>query len=342
MFRTDDDNNRFNRRTKTAAITILGLLCALLAGQFSSNAQQTGGSGRREVRVSVGHNSDSPQPAASREVRASWTSGGDRVEVRAKNVELTDDEASIKAIAADGYFVVEERRGGVERSLKAGRGATGQLQYSLSVQGEARKFDAEAQRWLSEVLSGFVRHSDFASESRFRRILKQQGPKGVFAEVSKLSSDYSKRLYLQMLLTEHKQSGDVQAQALEQAMREFSSTYEKAELLLWTLGQTEMSGQTRAAFFKAVEALNSDSDKGRVLAAVIKQDDSKAELRRLALRSAVHFKSDYDLAEFLIQLVRIRPLDATLRQEVLDAVKRLQSSYDQGRVLSALVEKEKG
>jgi hypothetical protein len=340
MFRAE--HARLQRCTKTAAITVLGLAGALTvgAGASPSGARQAGGQSRREVHVS--DDSDSKKPGSGREVRASWTSGADRIEVRAKNVELTDDETGIKSVAADGHFAAEERRGGVERSLKVSRGPGGRLQYSYFVEGEPRRFDAEAQRWLGEVLSGFVRNSDFAAEARFRRIHKQQGPKGVFEEVSKLSSDYSKRLYLQMLLAEHKQSAEVQTQALEQAGRELSSTYEKAELLLWMLGEVEPGGEARKALFRAVDALDSDHDKGRVLAAAVKHNDPTTELRRLALQSALRLKSDYDLAEFLIELVKVRPLDAALRQEVLNAVKRIESSYEQRRVLSALVESEKG
>jgi hypothetical protein len=340
MFRTDD--TKFNRCARMTAITILTIIGALLVstGQSSLNARQTNGQGRREVHVS--NNSGAQKAGASREVRATWRSGTDEIEVRARNVELNDEETGIKSIAPDGYFVVEERRGGIERNLKVTRAADGRVQYSLFVQGEPRKFDGEAQQWLGEILTGFVRNSDFSTEARFRRIFKQHGARGIFEEVSTMTSDHSKRLYLQMLLAEHNQSPAVRVQALEQAGKEITSTYEKAELLLWMLGDMEMGAPARKAFFKAVDALEHDSDKGRVLAAVIKQNDPTGEVRRLALQSALHFKSEYDLAGFLIQLVKVRPLDATLRQEVLNAVKQLQSSYEQGRVLSALVESEKG
>jgi len=90
--------------------------------------------------------------------------------------------------------------------------------------------DADGRAWLARILPEVIRETAIGAPERVKRILRQQGAGGVLAEVNKIRSDHSRRVYLENLLD----YGSLNAEDLRESMRlgrKISSDGEKAGLL---------------------------------------------------------------------------------------------------------------
>jgi|GEM_PF-2221687 len=332
------------RITTAAAFSLAGVLGALcVAAPCGASGQSQQREVRREV---VGANGDPvevsrrQQMAGTREWKTTWSDGSDRVEVRARDFQLTDDATGIKSLARGGYFVLDEERGG-ERQLKVTADADGRLRYDYHVGGEAREFDSAAQSWLSGVLLKLARSSDFAAEQRVKWLYGRRGVAGVLEEVSSLQGSPVKRAYFQRLFETAPLDSNTAAQVFEQATRELDTDFERAKLLSEVAGLLVSHADLRAPFFKAAGALESDFERRRVLVTVVNLENVNKELLGAALQSSLVMKSDFELAEWLIELARVHTIDESLRPGFLAAVRKMQSTHEQGRALVALTQNVK-
>ena len=149
-----------SRRSFGTGVVIIGLFVTALA--VAGHARQTEVRREREDRVVT---PDGGQKSPSeKETRVSWKSDGLRVEVRARNVEFTEDGSDVKSIAAGGYLYVDDERGGAKRRLKVLPGADGTLQRTLTNDGKAAPFDAAAREWLGKLLVEFLRNPEHSTE----------------------------------------------------------------------------------------------------------------------------------------------------------------------------------
>ena len=201
-------------------------------------------------------------------IESSWSTDGQRVQVNARDVELSDDGQTIKAIRMNGYLFIRDQRSGVPRELKITQGTNGNLSFSYSVRGQRQELDAQARTWMTQTLLEFVRNSGYAADRRVSWLMSQRGPSGVLEEVSLIPSDNIKRIYLQKLA----ETGNLDAanliRVIEKAKQEVTSDFELTEFLISIKGQANTSSEVRAAFMKTVERLQSDNDRRKVLSAI--------------------------------------------------------------------------
>src|SRR5260370_27515536 len=100
-----------------------------------------------------------------------------------------------------------------------------------SVDGGSEVLDAAGRAWLGRVLPEVIRETAIGASDRVKRMLRLQGPGGVLAEVNKIRSDHSRRVYLENLL----EDGKLSPEDLHEAMRlgrKMGSDGEKANLLV--------------------------------------------------------------------------------------------------------------
>ena len=145
-------------------------------------------------------------------------------------VEFTDNDSDIKTISNDGYFRLEQSSNGPARTYLVRPGSNG-VERLYSVGGASKALDADGRAWLARVLPEVIRESAIGAPERVKRILRQQGPGGVLAEVNKIRSDHSRRVYLENLLD----YGSLNPENLRESMRlgrKISSDGEKASLLV--------------------------------------------------------------------------------------------------------------
>ena len=92
------------------------------------------------------------QNRSSGERTASWKDEHGSGNLKAKNVELTAGSKDVKAIAKDGYLVIDDTRDGVRRYLKIEPAGEGKLKRTFSVDGVTQDMDETGKAWLARIL----------------------------------------------------------------------------------------------------------------------------------------------------------------------------------------------
>ena len=254
------------------------------------------------------------------------------MEVRAHgDIELTDDDGDIRNLAPGAYLTITDRTGILGAVTFEARSVNGKVERKWS----GLSGDAERRKWLADHLLELVRTSGFAAESRVARILKQSGPDGVLQEISRITSDYVKRIYFRRLFDTGSLDAAALSRSLAQAGREMRSAYDLASVLSGVAPRIR-DDQPRIAYLQAVKSINSDYERRRALSAIIGTGPLSATVAAALLDAATSIRSDYDLASVLTQLLQATDVTEANRDAFLSALNTIQSDYERRRVLTAL------
>lgn len=255
------------------------------------------------------------------------------VEVRGA-VEFADNDSDIKSIAGDGYFGLEQWATGRVRTYIVRPGSNG-IERLYSVDGNSKPFDAGARAWLARVLPGVIRESAIGAPERVKRILREQGAGGVLAEVNRISSDHSRRVYLENLLN----LGTLNSEDLGESMRlarKISSDGEKAALLIHAAPHYQ-TPPVRESFFDTLDSIDSDGEMRGVLVSLLDRYGSERATLALVLRSAKRISSDGEKATVLVKAADFRLADDTVRSNYFRAADSISSDGEHRRALTAVL-----
>jgi len=255
------------------------------------------------------------------------------IEIRGP-IEFTDNDADVKNLANDGYFRLEQWYSGKTRVYIVRPGSNG-LERLYSIDGTSKPIDADGRAWLAHILPDVIRESAIGAPERVKRILKAQGASGVLAEVAKIHSDHSRRVYLEDLLDSASLSGEDLRESMRMA-RKISSDGEKAGLLM-TVAPRYQSAGVRESFFDAADSIDSDGEHRRVLDSVLEHYGSDHATLALALHSAKHISSDGEKAEVLEKASDFRLADEASRANFFRAAESIDSDGERRRVLGAVL-----
>src|SRR5205823_3535097 len=119
------------------------------------------------------------------------------------------------------------------------------------VNGSKQLFDDNARKWVMSFLIELDRHSAWAVKQRFPTLLKEGGVTRVLDEVSYMSSDYARAIYLMTLVSEVNLRPQELIQTLTRTS-ELSSDYEEARVLMAIAAKYPLNDQaSRSAFLSA-------------------------------------------------------------------------------------------
>ncbi|MGA3204165.1 MAG: M56 family metallopeptidase [Bryobacteraceae bacterium] len=264
-----------------------------------------------------------------------WIDGLHSREMRVHgNVQFTDDESDVKTMSADGFFSYEESFGFSSRRFQARSDASGQIMRRYLVDGQEKPLDADGKAWLRAAIPDLVRESGIDAPERVRRILKQGGASAVLAEIAKIHSDGTKKVYIRELVPIGNLSTD-QFQSVLRVVRGMGSDGEKASVLDF-LGPYTLKDNLRDYTFEAVATIHSDGEKHRVLTRFIMADPSRGTLT-LAARAAATINSDGEKAAVLVDLAAHLRGNADLSHPFFHAAESIHSDGEKARVLIAVM-----
>jgi hypothetical protein len=282
----------------------------------------------------------SPQTVDRRsgETTISWTDGRNRTRLQSRGtIGLNADDTDITSLSDGGYFNLELTRDGERRRVEIRAASGGRLERSWYVESTERPWGADAQAWLARELPGIIRRSAIAAEARVKRILAAKGVNGVLDEITKIDSDWAKRIYFTRLLEQASIDAATARRILDQAGREISSDFELASLLAQMAPRTANDQAARLAYIQATTTIDSDFERRRALTALVKDGRVTAEVAKAALQSAAKMSSDFELASFLIAVLQNAQLDAAGQAEFINAIGTIQSDFERGRALKTLI-----
>ncbi len=271
-----------------------------------------------------------------------WTHNDHRIKITTEGgkLELTDDWTGIARLSSGTKVRFEEDDGRTEHRLDVEAGRDGQPVYTWRVDGKERAFDAAGRQWLEGMLLRLVRGSGYDADRRVAWFLKNQGPNGLLAEISQITSDYVKSLYFQKLFARKGLGADVVERALRQAGKEIGSDYELAQTLTAVAGTQTLAEPVARAYAEAARSIGSDYEQRRSFSTLLAKERPSPAVLAVMLQ-AQEIGSDYELAQLLTEVPPAALGDATVRSAYLKAAEGIGSDYEHHRALSVAVASEK-
>ncbi|HKR59062.1 MAG TPA: hypothetical protein VJS64_04960, partial [Pyrinomonadaceae bacterium] len=258
--------------------------------------------------------------------RWEWNDDGwrRRVEIHGK-ASFNEDYSDVTGLSEGGVVRIEEDDHGNLRLLEVRRSQEGLIR-KYYVNGEARAFDQNGNKWVAGLLLLAVRQGAIDAENRVKTILRRGGVHAMLEEISSITGDYAKRIYFETLVkNESLDRNDLQkiADALK---TQIVSDHEKANLLKRTADRF-LDSSLSAAFFQAVSSITSDYERRLTLSDVLKRRDLNEQALVQMLDCATGISSDYEKANFFLAASSLYTGDLRLRSAFLKAVETIKSDH---------------
>jgi beta-lactamase regulating signal transducer with metallopeptidase domain len=270
------------------------------------------------------------------EYRIRWETDSCRVEIDMEGqVEFAADDSGIARMADGALFEIEERIGRTSRRARFD-GERGSIERRYWVDGEEEPWSAEADRWIAGMLPELFRHTTINARARTQRMLAEDGPARVFAEVDRGRSDHVRGNYLELMIELADLGEDDYARIIEVAGG-FESDHNATELLLAVVARAGLRPAFQEPMLRAAQAIESDHQKARVLGALLESPLTAAQLDAV-VRTARDIDSDHQLAQVLATVARSGGLNAAGRAAFMETLGSIESDHQHVTVLEAFLD----
>ena len=245
------------------------------------------------------HTDDDPKDGPRFQFLSS--SGGRCLEVKLSGtVDFTSDERAVRGVSRGGELYLRERFADVDRELTVTRGEDATPEYDYAVNGRHTEFDDSGRAWLAELIPEILRESGLNVRQRVARIRKDDGVRGVLAEIERTSSTGAKGAAYNALIDQGELSESELDAVVAQARRDLSSSDGEMRAVLEQIGRSARGRLSRRATENveaAVGQMSSDGEKRAVLQQYGSAGDRETLL--MAMRQAREMSSDGEKAALL-------------------------------------------
>jgi beta-lactamase regulating signal transducer with metallopeptidase domain len=259
---------------------------------------------------------------------------GSRLRAKVKgDIHFNGDESDVSDLSESAW--IEETRGSSKRRIEMEEGKGGAVTRRFYLDGKEQAFDAEAKRWLAQVIPAMMRESGFDAAAREQRIHERGGADAVLDEIAKIHSDYSRRNYIEALA---KQGTLTEAQITKAfaLVATMGSDYEVRESLNSLLASQTLSTASQIALLGVVAHIDSDYEAREVLSELAPKLALDGGVGAAWIKALSGIQSDYEARVAISTLAERKDLRADLVEGLLQAASRISSDYEMRTALSEL------
>jgi len=171
-------------------------------------------------------------------------------------IDFNGDLWGIRAMGPSATFALDVRNHAGQRGLDARPGDDGQIELAWTVNGERRAFDVDAQAWFSAFLLELDRHTGFAADQRFPRLLARGGVDAVVKEVERTQGGHAGGAYLRRLVEERSLTAAQLTRVLSVATEVVSVDAEMGALLSALRSRYDASTLLAAGYREAARTMH--------------------------------------------------------------------------------------
>jgi hypothetical protein len=267
---------------------------------------------------------------------------GREVEIKiVGRVGFTDGYDGVKFISPGGSLSVRDVRGAAPKSLRMEPDDQGGPKITYSVEGKEQNFDADAKRWVAELVAGLVKQGGIDASARTKSLLNRSGVGAVLEEISSVISDEIKVKYYIALLEDQALAAAAAPRIIRHIAGKVSSDLEKRQALSKVAERYPNDDNTSLELLSAAATLSLDSERERILTLVINRANfNDAHLKGAS--SVIHdMSSDLEKAKILISMIRAYKGDYAEIPEFFNAINTIGSDGPRNRVLLTLLSHSK-
>ncbi len=253
------------------------------------------------------------------------------------DVTFTATEDDVESL--EGRVTIEEKRGEITRRIdfRPGRGNdAAQVKRNYRVNGREQPLDAEARRWMGEMISSAMRELSIEPQRRVQRLHARGGAVAVLAEIERIHSDHSRRNHIEHF----SRLGALDAKTLDRLLAAASpihSDFELRNALLAVMETQTLAAAQQVAMLKAVAKMQSAYEQRSVLVPLAPKLGSEPDVARSWLAAVQTVHSDFEIRTILESMARRESLTAAQAGMVLDATMKIESDFERATALKAMV-----
>ncbi len=259
----------------------------------------------------------------------SWTQNGATTTFKLSGqATFNDTDSDLLSLSPGGTLTLTLEKDGARTTWEARQEGSGLTRTLNGKPGDT----PEARAWLAGVLPEVLRHSGLFAEARAKRILAKEGAAGLEAEIQRLHTAHTKRLYFQAWLEAWSSDAKGIPPIVALAATQLDSDHELASLLGEVLERPQPSQDLRTAITQAAAKLGSDHERRRTLSAVLQAGPLTDALAKDVLQVGGAMASEYEKAELILEVLQDEHMSGTTVQHALQASSSLSSAYEVGRI----------
>lgn len=241
-----------------------------------------------------------------------------------------DDVESVK-----GKVMLQERRDFKTTRIQFEPEGTG-IKRTYSIDGKTRPFDAEAKRWLAEIIPVVLRETAMNSDARARQIHARGGADAVLAEIERIQSGYARARYITSLVPLGTMT-EPQLARLLASLRGIESDYERRTALVAIIEGQPASVASQVAVLGAVAVMGSDYEKRTVMVALAPRLLADAGVARTWQAAMARIGSDFEARSVIEALAGNASLPPGQLDAAIQSTLALGSDYEHAVALKALL-----
>ena len=285
------------------------------------------------------------------------------------DIELSEDDSDVVSISDGGYMEIKKTAFGSRRKIVLEPDGAGNLIKKYYVGSSQKNFDAEGQKWLSDILLEVVRTTTLGAEKRVDRMYRKGGYYPVLKEVDAIESDHVKSRYVKLLLEKrldekgligtlkrvggigsdhHKAdilkrnttaflTSDAVTTSYSETTGRINSDHHKAEVLKRAIENRSISDNQMKALFGIADEINSDHHKAGVLTKVLTSRSLNAENTKLLIATAKSINSDHHKATVLKKALSCNDISPASYNTLLNSINNMSSDHHIAGVLSTIL-----
>lgn len=252
-------------------------------------------------------------------------------------MKLSDDLDDVISISS--RAIIEEKRAGTKRRIvflpDRNGGANGGVKRSYYVNSRAMPFDAEAKRWLADMLKTLVRESGFESEKRVKNLYAKGGADAVIAEMEKIDSGFGRGKYIEHL-TNIAVVDERQFERLLKTAKPTDSSFERRQQLVLLMGKRTLNSGQQVAVLNSTAQMDSAFDQKGVLSTLLPSLKQEPEVAAAWAKAVGKMASDFEMQSIIVETMNA-PIARGYVEAALQVALNLQGNFERANTLKAIL-----
>lgn len=240
------------------------------------------------------------------------------------NIEVSDDDQSIKNISPNGFIEIKKSSFGNERMIKISSDDNGNLTKEFFEGRNKKEFDDEATEWLAESLPEIIRNTGISAYSRIKRIYNNEGISGLLDELDELSSYSYSSNWVMFYYSKHRSSTNVKY------------LYYKIIADKMELKDLELN-----FFIRNIRNISSNSTKGTLLRNILNKYELDLDLQKTFLRTTETLSYNTERGSVLRLFQSKYKIEEPIADEYFDVINNMSINSEKGNVIKPLLKNQK-